>query len=52
VSRVFWPKYMRRIALRMMNKNPVVIQTDLLRDLVSIGTSAWVFVAMEVGKKV
>jgi hypothetical protein len=48
VSRVFWPKYMRRIALRMMNQNPVVIQTDLVRDLDAIGTSERVFVVMAV----
>ncbi|MFH0998637.1 MAG: hypothetical protein V1844_24570 [Pseudomonadota bacterium] len=33
------------------NQIPEVIQTDLVRDLDAIGTSARVFVAMEVEKK-
>jgi len=36
----------------MLNQMPVVIQTDMVRDLVGIGTSERVFVAMEAEKKV
>jgi len=52
VSRVLWPQYMGRIAFRMLNQIPEVIQTDLVRDLDAIVTSARVFEAMEVEKKV
>ena len=50
--KMLWHQYMERIAFRMLNQIPEVIQTDLVRDMDAIGTSARVFVAMEVEKKV
>jgi hypothetical protein len=43
---------MGRIAFRMLNQIPEVIQTGLVSDMDAIGTSGRVFFAMEAEKKV
>jgi hypothetical protein len=43
---------MGRVAFRILNQIPEVIQTDLARDMDAIGTSVRVCVTMEVEKRV